>query len=104
MILNLGPPKKYQKNVKYILDQILRINKNKIKLKFVNNHKSFEEKKILKLNSNKANFVFGENIISLDKGIQYTDNWYKSFLLKNEDPFAITENQIKFFFTMINGK
>ena len=104
LIINLGPPKKYQKNVRYILDQILKINKNKIKIKFINNKKNFEEKKILKLNSNKANFVFGKNIISLNKGIQYTDNWYKSFLLKNEDSFTITENQIKFFFTMINGK
>ena len=104
LILNLGPPKKNQKDVKHIIGKILKINRNKIKLNFLNKKRNFEEKRILKLNSNKANFIFGKNILSLDNGIQYTDDWYKSFLLENKDPFIITENQIKNFFAVINGK
>lgn len=94
LILNIGPGKINQKKVKYIVNKILKLNAKKIKIKYINKFKQNEEKKILKLNSSKAESIFGKNLINLDDGLSYTDKWYKEFYFKKKDPYKITKDQI----------
>ncbi len=94
---NFGPHKKNCKKVISIVNLLTRGWGNS-KVKILNKKsKKFHESKLLSLNINKANKELKwQPRLSLDETINFTIEWYKSYLSK-EDIEDITNYQIKYF-------
>lgn len=94
---NFGPKKKNCKNVMNVTKQVLKnLSNNKIKIKISKSEK-FHESKYLSLNINKAKKELKwQPKLNFDQTIEYTMDWYKSFL-KHEDIQQFSYNQIQKF-------
>jgi len=97
---NFGPKDEDMKSVKWILTELENLWPNKIKLKLENENEPHEEK-ILKLNCEKAKEKLAwEQKIDLESSLEWTSNWYKAFIEK-EDLRKISEEQIENYTRLI---
>ena len=72
---NIGPNKNNY-NVKYIINKLNKINKNReVKLKYNNLYK-LKETKFLKLNNSKSKKIFNYPISNINKDLFITNDWY----------------------------
>jgi len=90
---NFGPNKENNETVIKIITKFNSFFNNKIKLLTLKKSNKLYESKVLMLNSSKAHkYLSWKSIISLDKALKLTANWYLSVLKKK--PLDVTREQI----------
>ena len=95
LVFNIGPDSKSNISVIKLIKKIKEKNK-KIKINYHFKKIKFNETKILKL----SNSLFKKKIewkqkFNIDKSVELTSEWYRTFFRNKKKIFYLTENQIK---------
>jgi CDP-glucose 4,6-dehydratase len=96
---NFGPEKTSNKSVNDVINLINKDFYNSVKvIKKANSPKTYDESKILMLNSDKSKKILNwQTKYNLEQSIKLTTLWFKEFLAK-KNVMKVTQNQILNYF------
>lgn len=90
---NFGPDE-FSISVKYLLNKFNNYFENNVQIQ-IDKKKTFKESQLLQLNCDKAKFFLGwKPKLNIQETLDYTANWYLSFLNQKVNMYDFTKRQI----------